>query len=230
MKDLGIQASQRISQSSDPLQSLADISQNFPNLASVLSRTEVSKEHRAELKRNQKVLPAGETFVFCEELDSRENVKPTLSKSLLAASVLKRQAERATKRTEAAKIGACSAALKFLLNSDCLREVYCIVSLPQEVPQGFPLTIRVSSLSHFGTGASFMLVNGMFVDPETNVYDLFAQLRREVSILFLLAMEATFLLIWEKHDPVLWQQAQGASLEQHHYTAVSCNVKQKEQC
>ena len=27
-----------------------------------------------------------------------------------------------------------------------------------------------------------MLVNGMFVDPETNVYDLFAQLRREVRL------------------------------------------------
>ena len=37
LKDLGIQASQRIAQASDPLQSLADISQNFPNLASVLS-------------------------------------------------------------------------------------------------------------------------------------------------------------------------------------------------
>ncbi len=62
LKDLGYQASQRIAQSLDPLQSLADISQNFPNLASVLSRTEVSREHRAELKSNQKVLPGGTNF------------------------------------------------------------------------------------------------------------------------------------------------------------------------
>ena len=68
MKDLGIQASQRIAQASDPLQSLADISQNFPNLASVLSRTEVSKEHRAELKRNKKALPAGEVSVLSSSL------------------------------------------------------------------------------------------------------------------------------------------------------------------
>ena len=27
-----------------------------------------------------------------------------------------------------------------------------------------------------------MLMNGMFIDPETNVYDLFAQIRREVSL------------------------------------------------
>ena len=33
-----------------------------------------------------------------------------------------------------------------------------------------------------GAGANFMLLNGMFIDPETNVYDLFAQLRREVSL------------------------------------------------
>lgn len=59
LKDLGLQAAQRICSASDPLRSLSDISQNFPNLAAVLSRTAVSKELRAELRRNQAVLPSG---------------------------------------------------------------------------------------------------------------------------------------------------------------------------
>jgi UDP-glucose:glycoprotein glucosyltransferase len=59
LKDLGVQATQRIAQASDPLKSLADISQNFPNLASVLSRSKVDKPLRAELRYNQKIIPGG---------------------------------------------------------------------------------------------------------------------------------------------------------------------------
>jgi len=41
LKDVGLQATQRISQAADPLRLLADISQNFPSLVSSLSRQKV---------------------------------------------------------------------------------------------------------------------------------------------------------------------------------------------
>ena len=59
LKDLGIQATQRIAKASDALRSLGDISQNFPNLAATLSRSPVDKAVRAELRRNQGGLPGG---------------------------------------------------------------------------------------------------------------------------------------------------------------------------
>jgi len=65
LKDLGLQATQRIAQASDPLKSLADISQNFPNLASVLSRSKVDDTLRAEIQHNQKVIPGGEPCPLC---------------------------------------------------------------------------------------------------------------------------------------------------------------------
>lgn len=60
LKDLGLQAVQRIFQASDPLRSLTDISQNFPNFAALLSRSKVDSGLRAEVKRNQELLPASE--------------------------------------------------------------------------------------------------------------------------------------------------------------------------
>ena len=59
LKDLGLQATQRIAKASDALRSLGDISQNFPNLAATLSRSTVDKAVRTELLRNQAGLPGG---------------------------------------------------------------------------------------------------------------------------------------------------------------------------
>lgn len=41
LKDIGLRATQRITQAADPLRLLADISQNFPSLVSSLSRQKV---------------------------------------------------------------------------------------------------------------------------------------------------------------------------------------------
>ncbi len=60
LKDLGLQASQRIVQASDPLRLLTDISQNFPSLAASLSRLPVNASLAAEVRSNQRSLPAGE--------------------------------------------------------------------------------------------------------------------------------------------------------------------------
>ena len=59
LKDLGLQASQRIVQASDPLRLLTDISQNFPTLAPSLSRLPVNASLAAEVRSNQRSLPAG---------------------------------------------------------------------------------------------------------------------------------------------------------------------------
>lgn len=59
LKDLGIQASQRIAQASDPLRLLTDISQNFPTLASSLSRLPVNTSLAEEVKANQRNVPPG---------------------------------------------------------------------------------------------------------------------------------------------------------------------------
>ena len=53
MNDLGLQAAQRIAQSSDPLAMLADISQNFPGLVSSLSRQTVNASLRSAVQYNQ---------------------------------------------------------------------------------------------------------------------------------------------------------------------------------
>ncbi|CAD7699991.1 unnamed protein product [Ostreobium quekettii] len=58
MKDLGLQASQRILQASDPLKLLTEISQNFPMLASSLSRLSVDTKLRQSVATNQKIIPS----------------------------------------------------------------------------------------------------------------------------------------------------------------------------
>ena len=60
LKDLGIQATQRIAQASDPLRLLTDISQNFPTLASSLSRLPVNSGLAEEVKANQRSVPPGD--------------------------------------------------------------------------------------------------------------------------------------------------------------------------
>lgn len=59
MKDLGVQAAQRVATSHDPLRLLGDISQNFPLLASSLSRMAVNASVRSEITANQRIIPAG---------------------------------------------------------------------------------------------------------------------------------------------------------------------------
>ncbi len=59
LKDLGLQASQRIAQAGDPLRLLTDISQNLPTLAASLSRLPANASLAAEVRSNQRSLPAG---------------------------------------------------------------------------------------------------------------------------------------------------------------------------
>jgi len=68
LKDLGLQAVQRVASSNDPLRLLADISQNFPARATGLSRLRVESELRSEIKRIQKVLPSGTNFLLLNGL------------------------------------------------------------------------------------------------------------------------------------------------------------------
>ena len=59
LKDLGLQASQRIAQASDPLRLLTHISQNFPTLAASISRLPVNASLAAQVRSNQRSLPPG---------------------------------------------------------------------------------------------------------------------------------------------------------------------------
>jgi UDP-glucose:glycoprotein glucosyltransferase len=59
IKDLGLQATQRIALANDPLQMMVDISQNFPSLASSLSRMELDQSVRAEVENNQQRVQPG---------------------------------------------------------------------------------------------------------------------------------------------------------------------------
>ncbi|KAL3134029.1 hypothetical protein ABBQ32_008463 [Trebouxia sp. C0010 RCD-2024] len=68
LKDLGLQASQRIAQASDPLRLLTHISQNFPTLAASLSRLPVNASLAAEVRSNQRSLPAGVNVMFLNGL------------------------------------------------------------------------------------------------------------------------------------------------------------------
>jgi UDP-glucose:glycoprotein glucosyltransferase len=65
MKDLGVQAAQRVLAASDPLRALTEIAQNFPNVAAALSRVAVAPELTSELKRLRRVVQAGAIACFC---------------------------------------------------------------------------------------------------------------------------------------------------------------------
>ena len=60
LKDLGVQAAQRISQAADPLKLLADISQSFPTLVSSLSKLPVNGSLAGEVRSNQQQIPSGD--------------------------------------------------------------------------------------------------------------------------------------------------------------------------
>ena len=68
LKDLGVQAAQRISQAADPLKLLADISQSFPTLVSSLSKLPVNGSLAGEVRANQQQIPSGNPGLFANPL------------------------------------------------------------------------------------------------------------------------------------------------------------------
>ena len=59
IKDLGIQAAQRIALSDDPIKALVDLSQNFPSLADSLSRMKIDKTFAMEVRNNHRLMQPG---------------------------------------------------------------------------------------------------------------------------------------------------------------------------
>ena len=63
MKDLGVQAAQRIAAASDPLRLLQDVAHAFPALATSLSRMRINASFAAELDTNQRRVRGGATVL-----------------------------------------------------------------------------------------------------------------------------------------------------------------------
>lgn len=63
LKDLGHQTAQRIVQASDPLQSMQEISQNFPSIVSSLSRMKLNDSVKDEITANQRMIPPGKSLM-----------------------------------------------------------------------------------------------------------------------------------------------------------------------
>ena len=59
IKELGLQATQRVTGADDPLQMMVDVTQNFPSLAASLSRMELDPRVREEVRANHKRLADG---------------------------------------------------------------------------------------------------------------------------------------------------------------------------
>jgi UDP-glucose:glycoprotein glucosyltransferase len=57
LKDLGLQATQRIAAASDPLHLMQEISQNFPLLVEALSRTSVNPALRSAVQKLHRGVP-----------------------------------------------------------------------------------------------------------------------------------------------------------------------------
>ncbi|MEW5302056.1 MAG: hypothetical protein WDW36_004866 [Sanguina aurantia] len=68
LKDVGLQATQRILAASDPLGLLTEISQNFPSLVSSLSRQPVNASLRNAVAANQQNLSPGANFLIINGL------------------------------------------------------------------------------------------------------------------------------------------------------------------
>jgi UDP-glucose:glycoprotein glucosyltransferase len=64
LKDLGVQASQRILQADDPLRLIRDLSHNLPALVGSLSRMRVNATIRAELESNRNYMHPGTNMLF----------------------------------------------------------------------------------------------------------------------------------------------------------------------
>ncbi|KAI8555132.1 hypothetical protein RHMOL_Rhmol05G0150600 [Rhododendron molle] len=63
LKDLGHQTAQRIIQASDPLQSMQEVSQNFPSVVSSLSRMKLNESIKEEIISNQRMIPPGKSLM-----------------------------------------------------------------------------------------------------------------------------------------------------------------------
>ncbi|XP_072958522.1 UDP-glucose:glycoprotein glucosyltransferase [Typha angustifolia] len=63
LKDLGHQTAQRIVHASDPLQSMQEISQNFPSVVSSLSRMKLDDPIKDEILANQRMVPPGKSLM-----------------------------------------------------------------------------------------------------------------------------------------------------------------------
>ncbi|KAJ4717311.1 UDP-glucose:glycoprotein glucosyltransferase-like [Melia azedarach] len=63
LKDLGHQTAQRIVHASDPLQSMQEISQNFPSVVSSLSRMKLNDSIKDEIVANQRFIPPGKSLM-----------------------------------------------------------------------------------------------------------------------------------------------------------------------
>lgn len=59
LKDLGLQAAQRVARAARPLRALREVAQGFVNLAPALSRERVDPALRAEVAQNQQTLQGG---------------------------------------------------------------------------------------------------------------------------------------------------------------------------
>ncbi|KAL3814493.1 hypothetical protein ACJIZ3_015761 [Penstemon smallii] len=63
LKDLGHQTAQRIVHASDPLQSMQEITQNFPSVVSSLSRMKLNESIKDEIIANQRMIPPGKSLM-----------------------------------------------------------------------------------------------------------------------------------------------------------------------
>ncbi|KAG5548754.1 hypothetical protein RHGRI_014196 [Rhododendron griersonianum] len=63
LRDLGHQTAQRIIQASDPLQSMQEVSQNFPSVVSSLSRMKLNESIKEEIISNQRMIPPGKSLM-----------------------------------------------------------------------------------------------------------------------------------------------------------------------
>lgn len=63
LKDLGHQTAQKIVHASDPLQSMQEISQNFPSVVSSLSRMKLNDSIKDEIIANQRMIPPGKSLM-----------------------------------------------------------------------------------------------------------------------------------------------------------------------
>jgi len=66
LKDLGLQAAQRIAKAADPLRLLTEISQNFPTLAESLSKLRVDDALRIEVDGNSRMIQVSQRAQLCE--------------------------------------------------------------------------------------------------------------------------------------------------------------------
>jgi len=64
LKDLGVQASQRILQSEDPLRLIRDLSHNLPALVNTISRIRVNATIRSELEGNRQYMHPGTNMIY----------------------------------------------------------------------------------------------------------------------------------------------------------------------